>query len=127
MKIKDGVSIHGISPAFHFIMPIIQATYHQYNVIEDCVITSGTEKTEDKDRTETSLHLQGRAIDLRSNCFPNDDRKEEVLKVLQHRLHEEFTIEDHGDHFHIEYHPSENSYFPVQAQTATNLHKVSAD
>lgn len=123
MKIKPGVSIHGIDPAFHFVWPILQATYHQYNNIKQCVITSGTEYLDPEkypDRVEDSLHYQGRAIDVRTRGF-TEKQAQDMEQILQERFPEEFTISYHGDHFHIEYHPSEDSIFPVQAQTVANL------
>lgn len=124
MKIKPGVSIHGIDPAFHFIWPVIQATYHQYNNIEGCVITSGTEYLDPQeypDRPESSLHYQGRAIDIRTRGFTEKQCKD-LQQILQERFHEEFTIEFHGDHFHIEYHPSESSVSPRISPESKGYH-----
>jgi len=99
ISLKDGVSIHGLTPEMAFsIAPI-------YNVCQyfgiDLVITS----CNDGQHMEGSFHPKGDAFDIRTRDLPNEAKKVEMRVSLAAALGPDFDVVLESDHMHIERDP----------------------
>ena len=99
MKIKEGVSLDGISAHIERALPIIDQVYVDITGSE-VTVTSTTDGVHSKH----SLHYSGNALDLRTRDI-TDEQAGEIVLELKRLLDKEYDIVLEGDHIHFEYDP----------------------
>lgn len=100
MKIKAGVTLHGLTPQMTVALLAAYDAYSQYGT--ELVITSGN----DGRHSVTSKHYAGNAIDLRTRNLPRPQQDAvEIADILNTSLGRDFDVLFEGDHIHVEYDP----------------------
>ena len=98
MKLKEGVTIQGISNEMLFALQAIAPIIETYGV--QFVITSCT----DGEHSAKSLHYHGRAIDIRTRDFDPADIAVVALS-MRRALGAEFDVVVESTHIHVEFDP----------------------
>lgn len=96
MRIKPGVSIHGLKPEMNVAMQIAEGVWGDEG--KELVVTAGT----DGKHSATSRHYIGMALDFRSRYFTAKEKKR-VVDSLRKRLGPEFKVVVHKTHIHVHY------------------------
>ena len=99
LKLKKGCRVKGLSAEIMFAVGVAHAIYFELGASE-LVITSGT----DGRHSEDSKHHCGDAIDLRRWTLP-DDKVNEAVRLLKHRLGDAYDVVLEDTHIHVEYDP----------------------
>jgi len=99
MKFKPGVSIMGLRREMYFAMDQVNIAAAVLGPYE-ATVTSAV----DGKHSPTSLHYDGRAIDIRTR----DQAVGEVvmfLAAIREHLPDDYDVVDEGSHIHIEWQP----------------------
>ncbi len=111
VKVKMDASISDLDPVMWQVPDIVSEVYTELGVREKLVITSGSEFSGRHWRKSWSLHLKGRAIDLRGKNLPIKKLKL-IKEMLEKRLGSDFDVvlKNMGEfnpytHIHVEYDP----------------------
>ncbi len=109
MRLKDdSVSLVGVCPQIVFALAVATRIYEAHGV--ELVITSCNDAT----HSETSLHYDGRAVDLRTRNLEPDSshpyrRPAPVAREIGERLGRDFDVVLESDHIHLEWQPRRRS------------------
>lgn len=99
MKLKDGVSLAGLSLAMR---PVLMAAAKIWaDNGQELVVTSGLDGV----HAASSLHYYGYALDFRTRYF-EENTKLLVLRQLSDELrkyHNDYRVISHDTHIHVEY------------------------
>ncbi len=103
MRLKEGVSIAGVSPELVLGIFIINSVFTRY--AKDCILTSVT----DGRHREGSKHYSGEAVDIRTKHLTNEE-KTEITSEIARALGKDFDVILEGigtdnNHLHIEWDP----------------------
>jgi hypothetical protein len=100
MQLKTGVRPTGLRP--ELLLALIVAAEVWKSLDEELVITS----LNDSKHSATSLHYDGRAADLRTNYF-TDEEKQHAAAKLRSALgsNPDYDVVVESDHIHLEYQP----------------------
>jgi len=99
MKVKDdSVDIWGLEICMQRVLKEADLVWKEYG--EELVITSAR----DGIHSAGSLHYYGRAVDLRTRYFSDDDKRS-VAADLADILGEDYDVILHKSHIHVEYDP----------------------
>lgn len=109
LYIKHDAKIDALAGEMEVVGPAVVQAFHKFGFGRAPVVTSGSEFA--SWRKSWSLHLKGRAIDVRGRDLPMASLKliaEELSEVLGDQF--DVVLEDYGEynpftHLHIEYHP----------------------
>lgn len=100
MKIKQGVTIHGLTP--QIVLGVLAAFEEYVKYGTELVITSGNDGT----HAVNSKHYSGNAVDIRTHSLPNPRQDgQAIANILNDNLGRDYDIIFEGDHIHIEYDP----------------------
>lgn len=100
MGLKDDtVRVKGISTELLFGLMVANDVYKNHG--QELIITSLV----DGKHSETSLHYDGDAADLRTYFFKDKKEIEQVAQELRERLGPDFDIVVEKDHIHMEFQP----------------------
>lgn len=99
VKLKAGCRVRGMSPEICFALMVAQAVYAELGsaefVVTEC--TGGVHR-------DGSLHNTGEAVDIRSRTFTHEE-KQEAVRLIQHRLRDQYDVVLETTHIHIEHDP----------------------
>ena len=98
LRIKKGVRILGMKPEILFAVMIAEGVFAEYGA--GCVITEGTEGK----HSPHTHHRKGLAVGFRTRMIPAELHKELADKLAK-ALGDEFQVELHTTHIHVEYDP----------------------
>jgi len=100
MRLKNGVIWAQMHPSMEHAWEVCErVTWSLFD--RDAVITSGREGT----HSETSLHYEGKALDLRTRDLDADE-VERYRWELASKLGADYDIVVEGSHIHVEYDPA---------------------
>ena len=104
MRLKsDNVSLQSLAPQLVLALVICNEVYNEYDA--ELVITSVNDST----HSNTSLHYNGCAVDLRTRNLKDQAEKERVAQQLVGKLNRDFDVILESDHIHLEYQPRARS------------------
>jgi hypothetical protein len=100
----DTVSLVGIAPQLLLAVSVAEGVFAKHGV-EEIVITS----VNDSAHSSTSLHYDGKALDLRTHGIA-PDTQDDIANEIKNRLGQDFDVlaEQPGsdnEHIHIEWQP----------------------
>ena len=98
MKIKNSVSLRGLSPQMAIACIVIEMEFNEYGVRP--VITSGCDSVHGKG----SRHYSGQALDFRTRDVNSDDMVILALNIKQ-SLGPQFDVVLESNHLHVEFDP----------------------
>ena len=98
--LKNGVDLRGLTPQMAIAYTIASRIYNTRGY--ECVITSGS----DGKHMPTSLHYQGKALDLRTRDL-QEQTKVAIVEKLKEALGSQFDVVLESDHIHVEFDPKE--------------------
>jgi hypothetical protein len=99
MQIKEGASLQGLQIEMRPVLKAADAVWKENG--QELVVTAGTDGT----HSAGSLHYYGRAIDLRTRYF-SDEERELVFNSLKSILPDSlYDVINHSTHIHVEYDP----------------------
>ena len=96
MKLKDGAVLSGLHPSMRMALITAQKVYERHG--RELVVTSGLDGT----HSAGSWHYYGRAIDLRTSYF-DEDQKESVYLDLKRALGDRYRVFLEATHIHVDY------------------------
>lgn len=105
LSFKAGVNLVGICPQINIALTVASQVYAEFG--HPCTVTSAN----DSRHAATSLHYDGRAVDLRTQHIGMaDDDKQRVVDRIRERLTLDYDVilEDLGgqqEHIHLEWQP----------------------
>ena len=99
MRLKNGVTSHGISGPMILALIIIEGIFRSYNV--DCVVTSICDGKHGKG----SYHRFGLAADIRTRGLTSRDLGDLVAEITEALPGYDVVVEP--DHLHVEYDPKQ--------------------
>ena len=106
MKRKSkSVSLDGLHLAMRLVLKLVDEIWDDYG--QEAVITAGTEVFDTEGNlihSSGSLHPFGRALDIRTNYFSEED-KIRVAQDLEDELGSDYDVVLHKSHLHVEYQP----------------------
>jgi len=104
MKFKQGVSIRGLREEMHFALGQIDAAANSMTPTYVPTCTSGV----DGKHSPTSLHYDGRAVDIRTRDLPPESVDEFEWRIRAH-LSDDYDVVLERDHIHVEWQPKRPS------------------
>jgi len=100
MELKKGVKLTGVSTELMFGILVADRIWKNHAKILVITEILPTER-----HRISSAHNTGRAADLRTHYFDNQEEKEEVAQELREAVGENYDVVLHPTHIHIEYDP----------------------
>lgn len=98
MKLKTGVSVHGLTTEMLLGLIIAMGVYRKYE--SELTVTSAL----DGKHSHTSLHYSGNAVDLRTRDLP-EGMAEVIVKEIKEDVGIDYDVILEDDHIHLEYQP----------------------